>query len=265
MDNFKHKKSLGQNFLHDENILNKIVTNLNVSQDDLIIEIGLGQGALTKKLKKLNCFLIGYEIDERTKEFLLPLQDLKTKIIYQDILKAEIKKDITKNAYNKLFVVANLPYYITTPILEKLINEKLEIEEMILMVQKEVANRFAAKPGSKTYGSLSVFLNYYFDVVKLFDVSRNCFNPIPNVDSAVVKFIKNNKKDLVKNEEIFFNLIKDAFKQKRKTIKNNLLNYDIKLIESVLIQNNLNLLSRAEMISIEVFIKISNLLSCQEN
>ena len=147
MKELQAKKSLGQNFLKDENVLNKIANSID-TDNDLIIEIGPGMGALTKKLKNKNSYLIAYEIDERTKEYLLPLEDEKTKIIYKDFLKTDIKEDI-KNLdykYNNIYIIANIPYYITTPIIEHIIDEKIDVKAMSLLVQNEVANRFNLIP-----------------------------------------------------------------------------------------------------------------------
>ena len=128
------------------------------------------------------------------------------------------------------------------------------------MVQKEVGDRFKAKPGSKDYSSLSIYLNYYFDIKKVIDVSRNVFLPKPNVDSIVVEFTKKDKKLELKNEDIFFKLIKDSFKQKRKTLRNNLKDYDLEKIELILKKYNMNLSVRAEAISIEIFVELANIL-----
>ena len=140
----------------------------------------------------------------------------------------------------------------------KFIDDKIDTDKIIIMVQKEVGDRFSAKVGTKDYSSLSIFLNYYFDIRKILDVSRNVFMPKPNVDSIVVGFCKKKSKINVVNEEIFFKLVRDSFKQKRKTIKNNLKDYNLEIIEDVLLKNNLSLSSRAEQINIEVFAEIAN-------
>ena len=261
MDKFKHKKSLGQNFLKDDNILNKIVNAISLQPEDLVIEIGPGQGALTKKLVQKNVNLVCYEVDERTKPYLDKLCNSKTKIIFNDFMKADIKKDIGNIKYNNLYIIANLPYYITTPIIKKIILDKLPIKSMILMMQKEVAERFSSNINSKEYGSITLYLNYYFKINKLFDVSRNSFDPIPNVDSSVVEFDVKTNKVLVENEELFFNIINDAFRQKRKNLKNNLKNYDLEKIATVLKNYDLNLQNRAENLSINVFADIANSLN----
>jgi len=255
----KAKKSLGQNFLKDEQVLSKIASSINTNKDDLIIEIGPGKGALTKYLKKKNTYLLGYEIDTRMKEYLNKYEDEKTKIIYEDILKTNIEETIKNIPFKNLYVIANIPYYITTPIIKKVMNlEKLE--SMSLLVQKEVAQRFSAKPGNKAYGSITVFLNYFFEVNYLFEVKNTCFEPIPKVDSAVILFKKRKEKREVKQEEKLFKLIEDSFQMKRKTLKNNLKQYDWNKIKEILKNNNLEENIRAEEIPLEIFIKIANAL-----
>lgn len=258
--NIKAKKSLGQNFLQDENVLKKIANSIKTNEDDLIIEIGPGKGALTKYLQKKNSFLTCYEIDLRMKEILKKFENEKTQIIFQDFLKANIIEDHQKYNYKDIYVIANIPYYITTPIIKHILNQE-KIKSMTLLVQKEVAERFTAKPKSKAYGSLTVYLNYYFNVTYLFNVSRSAFYPVPNVESAVVKFERKNEKSNLKNEEVFFKLINDSFKMKRKTLKNNLKGYEWDKIKNVLEENNLNENVRAEELSLEIFEKIANILS----
>ncbi len=253
------KKSLGQNFLIDNNVLNNIANVINVSEDDLVIEIGPGQGALTKYLKNKNCYLLCYEVDKDLTKYLDNLENNKTKIIYQDILKSNIKEDIKDIKYNNLFIVGNLPYYITTPIIKYLISQNLNIKEMIFMVQEEVANRFSAKPNSKDYGSITLYLQYYFNITKLFKVSKYAFNPVPKVESAIIKLEKRNK-ILDVNKDKYFKLINDSFNQKRKTLKNNLKDYDFNKILDVLEKYDLHENVRAEEISEEIFVNICNIL-----
>ncbi len=261
MSDFKHKHSLGQNFLKDKGVLARIVDSCDVREDDLVIEIGPGQGALTKFLKLYHCQLVCFEIDERVKPFLKLYEDEKTKVIYKDILDVNIKEEISDFKYNNLFVVANLPYYITTPIIEKIINSKINVEAMVLMVQNEVANRLCAKPNSKDYGFMTVYLNYFYDVDKLFVVNRKSFNPVPNVDSAVIKLSRKINSINADNEEVFFKLLKDSFMMKRKNIRNNLKKYDLGIIEEVLKEYDLDLGCRAENIPLECFIEIANRIS----
>lgn len=179
------KKSLGQNFLKDEQILQKIASIISVKPSDLILEIGPGKGALTKYLIEKNCYYKAYEIDERMKPILTTYSN---HIIYKDFLKSNLKEDFKDISFDCFYVIANIPYYITTPIIEHVINSDVPLAKMVLLVQKEVAERFAAFPGTKEYGYFTVFLNYYFNVRKVMDVPRTAFIPVPNVDSAVVLF-----------------------------------------------------------------------------
>ncbi len=251
------KKSLGQNFLIDTSVIQRISDNINVTNDDLIIEIGPGMGALTCKLKEKNANLICYEIDTDLKIYLNKYEDDKTKIIYQDILNSNIKEDIKNINYNKLYIVGNLPYYITTPIIKYLIESNLDIEEMLFMVQDEVADRFSALPKNKDYGSITLYLKYYFNVTKLFKVSKNSFNPIPKVESAVIKLKKRIDKPNVLRQE-YFKLINDSFKMKRKTLKNNLSDYDFAKVKEILDKYDLQDNVRAEELSEDVFVDILN-------
>ena len=252
------KKKFGQNFLKDKNIITKIANVVETNKKDLIIEIGPGAGALTEELVKKSQ-LLAYEIDKDLEETLInKFKDNNFNIIFDDFLKRNLKEDLSQIKYDKLYVIANLPYYITTPIINKIINEKINVQEMVLMVQKEVGERFSAKLGTKDYSSITIFLNYYFDIKKEFIVSRNSFYPAPNVDSIIISLRKKEKKYNVKNEEIFFKLIRDSFVQKRKTLKNNLKEYNFLEIGKILQENNLPLDVRAENVPIEVFVEISN-------
>ena len=253
----KAKKSLGQNFLIDKNIINKIADSITATKDDLIIEIGPGMGALTKIIKNKGSNIICYEIDTDMKPYLNDLLDDKIKVIYTDILLSDIKKDIQDIKYNNLYIVGNLPYYITTPIIKFLISLKLNVKEMIFMVQEEVADRFSSLPGSKEYGSITLYLNYYFNVEKLFKVSKKCFNPVPKVESAIIKLeTRTNRPEI--DEDKYFKLINDSFKMKRKTLRNNLNNYDFDKIKKILEKYNLSETVRAEELSEEIFLSIYN-------
>ncbi|MBR1417167.1 MAG: ribosomal RNA small subunit methyltransferase A [Bacilli bacterium] len=252
----KPKKKFGQNFLKDDSILNKIVDNVNVNNNEIIIEIGPGKGYLTKYLKKFNKKLYCFEIDKDMKTYLDNYIDDNTMIIYDDFLSINLN-DYFKSD-DKIHVIANIPYYITTPIIKHLIDSKLNIVDMTLMVQKEVANRLSSTTSSSEYGYITVYLNYYFEINKLFDVDKRCFDPVPNVDSSVIQLKKKNNKLNVENEEIFNKLLKDAFKMKRKNLRNNLRNYDLNKIEAILNKHNLNLTNRAEDLSVDVFVEIAN-------
>jgi len=257
-NNFNFKKKFGQNFITDKNIIEAIVNKAELDKETLVIEIGPGAGSLTNLLGKQAKNVIAYEIDETLKPILEKNIEDNTEIIYGDFLKRDVIPDIKKYDYKKLYVVANLPYYITTPIIIKLIEDKIPVDKIVVMVQKEVGDRFRAKPKTKDYNSLSIFLNYYFNVKKELDISRNVFMPKPNVDSIVVSFTKKDKKLPLKNEDIFFKLIRDSFTQKRKTLRNNLKGYDLSKIEEVLTKYDLDLSVRAEALPIEIFVEISN-------
>ena len=255
---FNFKKKYGQNFIMDKNIINSIINKADIDKDTLVIEIGPGAGALTSSLGKVAKNVIAYEIDTEVKELLEKVVCDNTKIIYKDFLKANVLEDIENYEYKKLYVVSNLPYYITTPIIFKLIDDKIPVSKIVVMVQKEVGNRFKATINTKDYNSLSVYLNYYFDIKKIMDVSRNVFIPKPNVDSIVISFESKKSKLYLKNEDVFFKLVRDSFKQKRKTLKNNLNDYDLVKVEQVLNKYNMDLSVRAEAIPIEVFVEIAN-------
>lgn len=257
---FSLKKKFGQNFIIDENVINSIIDKSKIDKDTLVIEVGPGAGSLTYKLgmsaKNVVCYEIDTTLENVLKENISGLNNVK--VIYQDFLKANVLDDIKGYEYKKLYFVANLPYYITTPIIIKIIEDCIPVDKMVFMVQKEVGNRFKALPGSKEYGSLSVYLNYYFDVKKILDISRHVFMPEPNVDSIIVEFSKKENLLPVENEEVFFKLIRDSFTQKRKTLRNNLRGYDLEKIEQVLKRHNLDLSVRAEQLSTEIFIEIAN-------
>ncbi len=258
--NFDFKKMYGQNFIIDENIINSIITKSQIDKDTLVIEIGPGAGSLTYKLAEKAKNVICYEIDTKLKDILEDSLNCynNVEIIFEDFLKANVVSKIKQYNYKKIYVVANLPYYITTPIIVKIIEDKIDIDKIVVMVQKEVGERFRATPGNKNYGSLSVYLNYYFNVRKIMDISRNIFIPKPNVDSIVVELNKKPSIKFVKNEDLFFKLIRDSFKQKRKTLKNNLKDYDLDKINKVLNKYNMDSSIRAEQISIDIFIEIAN-------
>lgn len=266
LDNFNFKKKYGQNFLVDKNIVNKIINNIETLPDSLVIEIGCGDGKLTSELCKKFDYVIGYEIDLDVKNKLYDNLSCfgNYKIIFDNFLNRDLISDLNNLSYSNICVVANLPYYITTAIIEKLISSNIDFNLMNFMVQNEVADRFTARVGTKEYNSLTVFLNYKYDVKKLFVVSRKCFYPVPNVDSAVVSFRKKKSNFNVLNEELFYKLIRDSFQYKRKTLKNNLVNYDLEIVSTVLKKYGFDLNVRAEQLSIDVFCDISNVLNLNQ-
>jgi len=258
---FQFKKKYGQNFLNNEGIIDKIVSAINIKDISLVVEVGPGDGALTNKLKNSFDNVLAYEIDKDLEEVLINrFAKGNVKFVFDDFLNRNIEKDLEKYSVDHIYFVANLPYYITTPIVLKLIESKIDFENIVIMVQKEVADRFSAAIGTKDYNSLTVFLNYYYDIEKLFVVSRNNFYPVPNVDSAVVKMTLKEKRLDVKDLDLFFKLVRDSFQYKRKTLKNNLKEYDLELIEKVLQKHSMDLSIRAERIPLELFVELANAL-----
>ena len=258
----KFKKKLGQNFLKDNKIVKRIVDTSGVDSDSLVIEVGPGGGIMTKELSLVSKNVVAYEIDkDLSSELEKNLSGIdNVEILYQDFLQADIRSDIDNYNYKNVYFVSNVPYYITTPILMKLIKSGIHFENIVMMVQKEVGDRFSTLPGSREYGSITVLLNYYFDIKKEFFVSKKEFIPEPKVDSVVVSF--HEKKDLLKvyNFEFFESLIHDSFQYKRKTIRNNLKEYDLKKVDKVLQKYHYDLNVRAECLSYELFVELANVL-----
>jgi 16S rRNA (adenine1518-N6/adenine1519-N6)-dimethyltransferase len=224
---FSFKKSLGQNFLIDTNILKKIVSFADLTQESGAIEIGPGIGALTEQLARTSKKVVAFEIDQR----LLPiLNDTlspypNVKIIHNDVLEAAVA-EVMKEEFNDMdnvMVVANLPYYVTTPIIMKLLEEHLPIRGIVCMLQKEVADRISAKPGTKDYGSLSIAVQYYTEAETVMIVPKTVFVPQPNVDSAVIRLTRREQPAVaVTDESFFFQVTRASFAQRRKTLLNNL-------------------------------------------
>ena len=260
MRDFNYKKKFGQNFLRDNRVVQRIVSETEIPENTLVVEVGPGKGILTQELAKVAKNVICYEIDEELETTLINLQSKNDNIevVFSDFLTRDISVDISKYKYDHLYFVSNVPYYITTSILMKLMSSEFTFDKITMMIQKEVGDRFSASPGSKAYSSITVFLNYYYEIKKLFNVGRNEFVPVPNVDSVVVSLIAKKNKLKLNNEEHFFELVRESFKFKRKTIKNNLKKYDLEVVSNVLEKNGFSLTSRAEEIPIEVFVQISN-------
>jgi 16S rRNA (adenine1518-N6/adenine1519-N6)-dimethyltransferase len=260
MEKHKFKKQFGQNFLIDNNIIRRIVESADVDKETLVIEIGPGEGAISNGLIPLSGHSILYEIDNSLEEKLNFLfKDYNNKsIIIDDFLKRNIKEDIKNYKFDKLYVVANLPYYITTPIIMKFIEEDVLPDKFVVMVQKEVAHRLSANVGSRDYGSLTVFLNYYYDIDILFNVSKNCFIPKPNVESAVISMKKKENKLEIKDISLFKKIVRDSFLHKRKTLRNNLRGYNLDIIEKVLNKYGFDLNVRAENLKLDVFVEMAN-------
>ncbi|MDR1013040.1 MAG: 16S rRNA (adenine(1518)-N(6)/adenine(1519)-N(6))-dimethyltransferase RsmA [Lactobacillales bacterium] len=263
------KKSLGQNLLTDANILQKIVKVAKINKNTNVLEIGPGIGALTEYLARAARQILAFEIDQRMFSILAETLKAYTNVtlINQDFLKADLKQETTKilKDHLPLKVVANLPYYVATPILMHLIKSELKIEQIVITIQKEVAERISAKPKSKAYGSLSIAIQYFMKVHIAFAVPKTVFIPQPNVDSVVLSLTKRQMPVvLVKNEKTFFCLIKAAFALRRKTLWNNLLHaygkdqaIQDKLIKA-LKKAEIDLKRRGEELNIQEFATLSN-------
>lgn len=256
MIDHKFKKQYGQNFLMDKNILDKISSSICPGKNDLIIEIGPGSGNLTKRLKEYKASLVCFEIDKSLDKYLNLLEDDKTKVVYEDFINVNLEEFVKNYNYENIYVIANIPYYITTPIIEKITFSNIKVKSLLLMVQKEVADRLSSTNGNREYGYITVLLNAFYNINKLFNVNRNSFYPVPNVDSAIIKL--DSKECNLLNFEKFNKLIKNAFRFKRKTLKNNLLGYDLNLVDSLLGKYGYSLSNRAEEIPVDVYINVAN-------
>lgn len=252
------KKSLGQNFLIDNDVIDKIIEEVDASNKDLVIEIGPGKGALTKKLKEKGCNIVAYEVDRDLCNILSKLENDKVHVIYKDILESDLENDIKDYKYDNLYIVGNLPYYITTPIIEHIIKSKIKFKRFTIMIQKEVADRFTSLPNTKSYGYITLVLKYYFNIKRVCEVSKYAFNPVPKVESTVLSFEQRDNKPMV-DLNSYFEFLKRAFHMKRKNLKNNLDGfYDLGVIQEVLKKYGYDLSVRAENLSEEVFIDLWN-------
>lgn len=258
----KFKKKFGQNFLKDVNIVKKIVNCANIDDDSLVIEVGPGGAIMTRELAGVAKNVLAYEIDlELETELSKRLEGCENvDVVFQDFLTSNLLEDVSQYSYSNLYFVSNVPYYITTPILMKLIDSGLKFEKIVMMVQKEVGDRFSTQCGNKEYGSITVLLNYFYNVKKEFFVSRKQFVPEPNVDSVIVSFSEKKDKLPLNDFKFFERLVRDSFQYKRKTLRNNLKNYDLNIIESVLNNYNLDLTVRAEALDVSIFVDIANAL-----
>ena len=266
--NIKANKALGQNFLINEEVVEKIVSCSEITSDDLIIEIGPGLGTLTKYLLEKAGKVICIELDKKMLRILderFSLYD-NFSILNEDVLKVDLKKIIEQekvNSIKNVKVVANLPYYITTPIIMKLLEEKLDLESITVMIQKEVANRLIAIPGDKETGAITYSVYYYAQAKGIMEVPKESFIPEPEVTSKVIKL--NIRKDMpvkVKNEEVMFRIIKSAFMQRRKTLLNALTNTKVFLDKEegskILEKLGLDINVRAEKLTLEDYASITN-------
>jgi 16S rRNA (adenine1518-N6/adenine1519-N6)-dimethyltransferase len=267
-NNIQIKKRFGQNFLIDDNVLNKIIDLSEISNEDLVIEIGPGLGSLTQYLVQKARHVLAYEIDCDLINILNDtFKERPFTLIHDDILNRNIDEDIESLDidYQRVIVVANLPYYITTPILMKCLEESTKIHAMVIMMQFEVAKRITASKNSKDYNALSIMVQYRAMAEFGFKVPKNVFIPAPNVDSAVIRLdFTNQFVDQVQNESYFITFVKASFKQRRKTLLNNLSDFlpmDKDMIVDHLEGCGINPQIRAEMLSLPIFIKLSNYFS----
>lgn len=263
---FAFQKKFGQNFLIDSNILESIVSAADITKDDFVLEIGPGIGTMTQYLCEAARQVVAVEIDK----MLIPiLKDTlseydNVEVINQDVLKLDIKALAQeKNNGKPIKVVANLPYYITTPIIMGLFESKVPIESITIMVQKEVADRMQTGPGSKDYGALSLAVQYYADAKVQLNVSASCFMPRPNVDSAVIKLTAHEKPVVDVDETLMFKVIRASFNQRRKTLVNGLKNSSeldytkeeiVQAIKAIGKEENI----RGEKLTLEEFAALSN-------
>ena len=260
---FRFTKSLGQNFLIDGNIVRGIVENSGITEEDYILEIGPGIGTLTEELSLNAKRVVAIEIDESLKPVLEETLGNKSNIdiVFGDVLKVDLKEIIDEKLNGgPVKVVANLPYYITTPIIGRLLEEELPLESITVMVQKEVGDRIISGPGTKDYSSLSVFINFYTEPEIVLHVPKSVFMPQPRVDSAVVKL--NIKKDLPDIDRVkFFKVVKASFAMRRKTLLNCLSSGEFEMdkgeIKNLLEEIQIDPGIRAERLKVEDFIKIS--------
>ncbi len=263
---FRIKKKLGQNFLTDTNILDKIMDAGKIDDNTYVIEIGPGTGALTEKLVKKAKKVLAYEIDPE----LIPI--LRTRfaetknlvLVNRDILKIDIDQDISRyfDKDAKAVVMSNLPYYITTPILMKVLETAMRVDRLVLMTQLEVARRLTSEPNTKDYNALSVIIAYRSRARFLFKVPRTVFVPRPNVDSAVISIeVRHVRENAPRNEDCFFHLVRNSFRQRRKTLVNNLLgaypSLDRPGLEKMLEEANIDKNARAEALQLDDFLELA--------
>lgn len=266
---FTFKKSLGQNFLTEPNILRKIVATAAIDDQTNVIEVGPGIGALTEQLAKHARQVLAFEIDDRLipvlQDTLAPYSNIQ--VIHQDVLQADLSTMIREAFTDErpIKVVANLPYYITTPIMMHFLESQAPIQEMVVMMQKEVADRISAVPGTKAYGSLSIAVQYYMEAELAFIVPKTVFVPQPNVDSAILKLTRRATPAVeVTDEKEFFKLTKAAFQLRRKTLWNNLQNSygkDQKTkewLKASLAASEIDPTRRGETLSLAEFARLSN-------
>jgi 16S rRNA (adenine1518-N6/adenine1519-N6)-dimethyltransferase len=263
-DKFRYKKYFGQNFLHDTVKIERMIAAVNPQPGDTFLEVGPGSGNLTKKLAPLVYRLTAVEIDiEAIAKLKAATQGISSlEIMHADFMETDIKNFIP--AEGKLRIIGNIPYYITTPIIEKAIQNRALIQDLYFTTQREVADRITSEEGSKIYGSLSVFCQFYADCEKLFNIGRKAFFPMPDVDSAFIKMDFSKKEPFnVKSEEVFFKLSRGGFEQRRKMLNNNIkrvFGFTDELARASLREAGLAENARAEDVSILGFAKLADII-----
>lgn len=271
---FSFQKKFGQNFLIDEHVIHKIIRGAQVTKNDFVLEIGPGIGTMTQYLAEAAREVAAVEIDRK----LIPilgetLEDYdNVTVINEDILKVDIKAlAMEKNGGRPIKVVANLPYYITTPIIMGLFESHVPIDNITVMVQKEVADRMKVGPGSKDYGALSLAVQYYAEPYLVANVPANCFIPRPNVDSAVIRLTRHEHPVVeVENEKLMFQMIRASFNQRRKTLQNGLKNSELipasrEMIVDAIREAGLPETVRGEALTLEAFARLANILNLKIN
>lgn len=266
-------KSLGQNFLIDNSVIEEIINNSNIGKEDLVIEIGPGLGVLTNRLLQEAKYVISVELDQRMVDILQDrfssnIDNGQLEIINDDILKVDLQRIIEekKPSIKHVKIVANLPYYISTPIIIKLLENRLSIDEIIVMVQKEVAERLIARTGSREAGTITYLVEYYAQAESVVKVPKESFIPSPKVESEVIKLkVRKQPKIAIKDEKILFNIIQKSFMQRRKTLSNALVNSHI-MADKTSVEEMLNTLGldknvRGESLTLEQFGEISDYIS----
>lgn len=261
---FNYKKKFGQNFIYDINFLNSLLDSFKLEEDSVIVEIGAGLGTLTSALASRYKQVLSYEID---KDLIEPLNSLKNvysnlEFVFKDILKENVKDIEARLNNEEFYVIANLPYYITSPIIFKFLLESSFLKKMFVMVQLEVGERFSASPHSKEYGASTVILNSLADckIVKL--VKRNMFTPMPKVDSCVLEITINKEKFNLEESSSFIDFVQNSFKMKRKTLYNNLISagFNKEVVINTIVSLGLDLKVRPEELEVKDFVKLYNLL-----
>lgn len=262
---FNFSKSLGQNFLIDQNIVQNIIRGAELTSEDNVLEIGPGIGTMTESLAEVAKKVVAVEIDSA----LLPvlketLADFaNTEVVHGDILKIDVPSLLKERFEGKSpKLIANLPYYITTPIIMLFLEERLPVSDLVVMIQKEVAERIYAKPGTKAYGALSIAVQYYADPTILMTVPKTVFYPAPNVDSSVLRLkVLDAPRYPVKDEKLFFRVVRAAFSQRRKTLLNTLssgLSMDKATVQAILSSCGIESIRRGETLSLEEFATLSD-------